>query len=116
MIDPAATSPGRASADPRQRFLRRGYNYTVPDPRQRTGEDTGLVFLAFAADVERQFVPVQRRLAELDRLNQWTSAIGSAVYAVPPGAPEGQPVGRELFGRAARACPWSRRCWRPSGW
>ena len=28
---------------------------------------------------------MQRRLAQQDRLNEWITTIGSAVYAVPPG-------------------------------
>jgi dye decolorizing peroxidase len=48
------------------------------------------VFASYQADVERQFVPVQRRLAEGDLLNEWVKTIGSAVFAIPPGCtPEG---------------------------
>lgn len=99
VIDPASHVARARTDDPRQRFLRRAYNYTVPDPTQRTGEDSGLVFIAFAADVERQFVPIQQRLADLDRLNEWITTIGSAVYAVPPGAAEGEYVGQGLIER-----------------
>jgi dye decolorizing peroxidase len=48
--------------------------------------------------VERQFVPIQRRLDELDMLNTWTVPVGSAVFAVPPGCAEGGFVGDVLFG------------------
>ncbi len=98
VIDPASHVARARSTDPRQRFLRRPYNYTVPDPTRPTGEDSGLVFIAFAADLERQFVPVQRRLAETDRLNEWVSTIGSAVYAVPPGVAQGKYVGLDQVG------------------
>lgn len=97
VIDPASHIARARGADPRERFLRRAYNYTVPDPSRPSGEDSGLVFIAFAADVDRQFVPVQRRLAELDRLNEWVTTIGSAVYAVPPGAAEGEYVAERLL-------------------
>lgn len=97
VIDPASHLSRARSDDPRERFLRRGYNYLVPDPARPGGEDAGLVFIAFAADVDRQFVPVQRRLAELDRLNAWVTTIGSAVYAVPPGAGPGDYVGSSLL-------------------
>lgn len=97
VIDPASHVARARRRTPEERFLRRPYNYTVPDPGQPTGEDSGLVFLAFAADLGRQFVPVQQRLADLDRLNAWTTAIGSAVYAVPPGALEGEYVGQALL-------------------
>jgi len=55
-------------------ILRRGYD-----------TDTGLLFLAFMRDPRRQFVPLQRRLAEQDALHPYTTARGSAVFAVPPG-------------------------------
>lgn len=97
VIDPASHVARAHSANPGERFLRRAYNYTVPDPSRPTGEDSGLVFVAFASDLETQFVPVQRRLAELDRLNEWVTTIGSAVYAVPPGAVEGEFVAQRLL-------------------
>jgi len=92
VIDPASHVRRARSDDPEQQFLRRGYNYSLP-----TGE-TGLLFLAYAADLARQFVPVQARLDELDLLNEWVTAIGSAVYAVPPACVEGDFVGREMLG------------------
>lgn len=97
VIDPASHLARARSTDSGERFLRRPYNYVVPDAAQASGEDTGLVFIAFAADAERQFVPVQRRLAELDRLNQWITPIGSAVYAVPPGAGAGDFLAASLL-------------------
>ncbi|MFW6773374.1 Dyp-type peroxidase [Nocardioides sp. CPCC 205120] len=94
VIDPASHVARMRSADTDQRFLRRAYNYTTPDG------GAGLVFLAFAADVEKQFVPVQQRMDELDLLNEWVTTIGSAVYAVPPACAEGDFVGREMLGWA----------------
>ncbi|WP_418060072.1 Dyp-type peroxidase [Pimelobacter simplex] len=97
VIDPASHIARARSDDRRERFLRRAYSYAEPDPARSTGEDSGLVFLAFAADPARQFVPIQRRLDELDRLNEWVVAIGSAVYAIPPAAPQGGYVGQQLL-------------------
>jgi len=97
VIDPASHVARARSSDPTQRFLRRVYNYTEPAPERSTGEDSGLVFLAFAADPVRQFVPVQQRLDDLDRLNEWVTTIGSAVYAVPPAPAEGAYLGQALL-------------------
>ncbi|MGI5157252.1 Dyp-type peroxidase [Microbispora sp. CA-102843] len=76
-------------ADPGMRILRRAYNYEdglSPEGRP----DAGLLFASYQADVARQFVPIQQRLAEVDLLNQWITPIGSAVFAVPPGcSPDG---------------------------
>ncbi|WP_336631884.1 MULTISPECIES: Dyp-type peroxidase [unclassified Microbacterium] len=83
--------------DPAQRIFRRAYNY---DERPTDGgiSDAGLVFVSFQADVDRQFVPIQRRLDELDLLNEWTTPIGSAVFAVPPGCAPGGFIGETLLG------------------
>ncbi len=79
------------SSDPVERIYRRGYNYELADG------GAGLLFASFQADPVRQFVPLQRRLDELDLLNTWTTPIGSAVFAVPPGCREGGFVGETLF-------------------
>ena len=73
---------------PGQRLLRRSYSYAdTPVP----GE-SGLVFVCFQKDPGEQFVPIQRRLAEADRMSEWFTHVGSAVYAVPRGA-ENRPGG-----------------------
>lgn len=97
VIDPASHMARARAQNKDEHFLRRAYNYTVVDPSRPTGEDTGLVFTCFAADPDLQFVPVQQRLAEQDRLNEWITTIGSAVYAVPGGAADGEYVGQELL-------------------
>lgn len=79
-----------------ERIFRRGYNY---DDRP-TGEAislSGLIFVSFQADVDRQFVPIQKRLDQLDLLNEWTVPIGSAVFAIPPGCAEDGFVGETLL-------------------
>ncbi|TDD13670.1 Dyp-type peroxidase [Nonomuraea diastatica] len=83
--------------DPAQRILRRPYNYD--EGLTEDGEsDSGLLFASYQADIERQFVPVQRRLAEGDLLNEWVTAIGSAVFAIPPGCAPGGWIGEGLLG------------------
>lgn len=82
--------------DPRQRIMRRPYNYDDgPDPDGRP--DIGLVFASYQADVQAQFIPIQRRLDELDMLNDYTTPIGSAVFAVLPGVEEGGWLGEALL-------------------
>ncbi|GAB2469042.1 Dyp-type peroxidase [Promicromonospora xylanilytica] len=84
------------SENPDERIFRRAYNY---DERP-TGEGvsrSGLIFVSFQADVDAQFVPIQRRLDQLDLLNEWTVPIGSAVFAIPPGCAEGGFVGETLL-------------------
>lgn len=96
VIDRHAHVRRAAAQEPHERFLRRPYNYD--DPLPGGGHATGLVFTTFQADPVRQFLPVQRRLAEADLLNLWTRAVGSAVFAVLPGSPEpGSYLGRHLL-------------------
>ncbi|TMR07763.1 Dyp-type peroxidase [Nonomuraea turkmeniaca] len=83
-------------SDPSQRMLRRVYNYDEDVAADGTS-DSGLVFASFQADITRQFIPVQKRLAEADLLNEWTTPIGSAVFAIPPGCgPDGW-IGQTLL-------------------
>ena len=78
-----------------ERFLRRSFNY---DDGLRDGHaDVGLVFAAYQADLTRQFLPVQQRLAAEDMLNTWTVPIGSAVFVIPPGCRPGGFLGEGLL-------------------
>ncbi|MEE6261694.1 Dyp-type peroxidase [Plantactinospora sonchi] len=84
-------------SDDRLKILRRPYNYDgAPDAAGRA--DSGLIFAAYQADINRQFLPIQRRLAEQDLLNEWITPIGSAVFAVPPGCAPGGWIGERLLG------------------
>ncbi|WP_035749076.1 Dyp-type peroxidase [Glycomyces sp. NRRL B-16210] len=58
--------------------------------------DAGLLFVSFQADPQ-VFVDAQEQMAASDRLTEFIVAEGSAVFAVPPGAPEGGFVGEGLF-------------------
>ena len=84
---------------PEQKFLRRPYNYSLPpEPESEQLSNAGLVFLAYQKDPDVQFTPVLRRLLEADRLNEWTTHIGSAVYWIPPGTAEpGSGEARDAF-------------------
>ena len=78
------------------RILRRGYNFT--DGTDGVGHlDAGLFFIAFVRDPGKQFVPMQRALAEKDVLNEYIEHNGSALFACPPGVREGGYWGDALF-------------------
>ncbi|WP_232285402.1 Dyp-type peroxidase [Saccharomonospora marina] len=82
------------------RILRRGYSYD--DGVDTDGNpDAGLLFASYQASFHRQFLPVQRRLAALDALNTWTTPVGSAVFAIPPGCEPGGWIGQTLLESAA---------------
>ncbi|MFE9607622.1 iron uptake transporter deferrochelatase/peroxidase subunit [Streptomyces sp. NPDC006012] len=64
--------------------LRRGYSFT--DGTDGLGRlDAGLFFLAYQRDPRKGFIPLQRRLAASDALNEYIQHVGSAVFAIPPG-------------------------------
>jgi deferrochelatase/peroxidase EfeB len=76
------------------RLLRRGYNYV--DGSDPLGTlDAGLFFISFQRSVGN-FVTVQEAIAN-DALAEYLKHIGSAVFAVPPGARAGEHIGQRLF-------------------
>lgn len=95
VIDGAAHVRRASPHAPHERFLRRPYLYEDVAPDGST--DTGLLFTAYQADPVRQFLPVQQRLAEADLLNLYTTPVGSAVFALLPGCPEGGWLGQDLL-------------------
>lgn len=88
-----------------RRILRRGLNYTetVHHDGAPPERSAGLVFLSYQADIATQYVPIQRSLDRADRLNDWTTAIGSAVFALPPGFQPGGWLGQGLLDRPEAA-------------
>jgi dye decolorizing peroxidase len=77
------------------RIFRKGLNYTHDDGSG--GTESGLLFLSYQADIARQFTPMQQRLDLADLLNEWTTATGSAVFAILPGFAEGGWLGDTLL-------------------
>lgn len=78
------------------KILRRPFSYE--DGLLADGTvDCGLLFISFQAEIE-QFMTIQDSLANSDALNRWTTPVGSALFAVLPGAMEGQWLGQALLG------------------
>lgn len=102
-----ATAAGAPSIDPAAhvrmahpdnlggtRLLRRGYNYV--DGNDDLGRlNAGLFFISFQRRPE-QFVKVQHAIAT-DAMAEYIKHVGSAIFAVPPGARQGGYVGERLF-------------------
>jgi deferrochelatase/peroxidase EfeB len=87
-------------------ILRRSYSYNDgsnfyierwPPWRQETEYDAGLIFIAHQSDPRTGFVPINERLAKFDMMNQFTTHVGSAVFACPPGVRPGSFIGAGLF-------------------
>jgi len=87
----------RASpASPEERIFRRPFSYESGISAQGS-LDVGLLWTAYQRDLEKQFLPIQQRLDELDLLNQWTVPIGSAEFAIAGGVTEGSVLAEALF-------------------
>ncbi|WP_110589617.1 Dyp-type peroxidase [Microbacterium suaedae] len=95
-VIPTFSHMRRARGDGRERIFRRAYNYDEGAAGDEIS-DAGLIFASYQADVARQFIPIQRRLDEIDLLNEWTTPIGSAVFAIPPGCQEGGFIGETIL-------------------
>ncbi|MFC6236062.1 Dyp-type peroxidase, partial [Leucobacter soli] len=88
---PVAAHIRRAhSSNPAERIFRRSDNYD-------DGTEAGLLFACYQRDPLTQFVPIQRRLDEVDLLNEWVTHVGSAVFAILPGFRAGETLGGSLF-------------------
>ncbi|UOQ43810.1 iron uptake transporter deferrochelatase/peroxidase subunit [Halobacillus salinarum] len=83
--------------DGSQKILRRSYSYSSEMDPARAQLDAGLLFLCFQKDPFKQFVPIQKRMAQSDHLNEYIRHIGSAVFACPGGTKKGGYIGDSLF-------------------
>jgi dye decolorizing peroxidase len=94
VIAPFAHIRRASAADLGERFFRRPFNYQTSVGNEL---ESGLLWTAYCADLTKQYLPVQRRLAELDLLNKWTTPVGSAVFAMAAGVQPGQILAEQLF-------------------
>ena len=78
------------------RILRRGYSFTDGVDESLGELEAGLFFISFQRD-PGQFVAIQRQLGSMDALNEYIKHVGSALFAVPPGATPGGYVGEGLL-------------------
>jgi deferrochelatase/peroxidase EfeB len=87
-------------------ILRRAYSYNDstnfyierwPPWRQQTEYDAGLMFVAHQRDPRHGFIPINEKLSKMDIMNQFTTHVGSAIFACPPGARPGSYIGAALF-------------------
>ncbi|WP_051633504.1 iron uptake transporter deferrochelatase/peroxidase subunit [Bacillus sp. UNC41MFS5] len=94
---PADSHTRLSHGDGSQQILRRAYSYSDGmDPK--TGSfDAGLLFLCFQRVPSKQFIPIQNRLATMDKLNEYISHRGSAIFACLPGTKPGGFIGETLF-------------------
>ena len=87
-------------------ILRRAFNYDNgvakiaerwPPWRQATTFDAGLLFQCYQRDPRTGFTKIFENMSKFDMLNQFTTHIGSGLFACPPGAKQGEFIGQKLF-------------------
>jgi len=79
-----------------ERIFRRPFSYDA-GISSAGSVDVGLLWTAYQRNLDTQFIPIQKRLDELDLLNQWTVPIGSAEFAIAGGVQEGEVIAEALF-------------------
>ncbi len=97
---------GAAATNGGALIVRRAYSYNDgltflaerwPPWRQGMMYDAGLHFLCYQRDPRTGFVAIFDTMAKIDALNQFTTHVGSALFAVPPGVAPGEFIGQRLF-------------------
>ncbi|HEY8084171.1 MAG TPA: Dyp-type peroxidase [Methylophilaceae bacterium] len=87
-------------------ILRRAYSYDNglihvaerwPPWLQTTTFDAGLLFECYQRDPRTGFVKIFGKMSQLDMLNQFTTPVGSGLFAIAPGAKPGEYIGQRLF-------------------
>jgi deferrochelatase/peroxidase EfeB len=87
-------------------ILRRGYSYNDganftaerwPPWRQGIEYDAGLLFVAYQRDPRTGFIRLFDKMSKIDALNQFTTHVGSGLFACPGGVTEGQFLAQGLF-------------------
>ena len=87
-------------------ILRRAYSYDNgvsqinerwPPWRQAMTFDAGLLFQCYQRDPRTGFTKIFEKMAKFDMLNQFTTQIGSGLFACQPGVKPGEFIGQQLF-------------------
>ncbi|WP_223589665.1 iron uptake transporter deferrochelatase/peroxidase subunit [Neobacillus bataviensis] len=94
---PADSHVRLSRGDGSQKILRRGYSYSDGMDLKTGTLDAGLLFIGFQRAPSKQFIPIQTRLANMDKLNEYISHRGSAIFACLPGTKQGGFIGETLF-------------------
>jgi deferrochelatase/peroxidase EfeB len=97
---------GAPAANGGAQILRRAYSYSDgasfiaerwPPWRQAMEYDAGLLFICYQKDPRTGFIRIFEPMSRIDALNQFTTPVGSGIFACPPGAAKGGYIGQALF-------------------
>lgn len=78
------------------RILRRSYSYASGVMTNTGAHDAGLMFISFQKD-PAQFITIQNSLGRIDKMNEYITHRGSAMFACFPGVSKGSYIGEALF-------------------
>ncbi|MCG3086619.1 iron uptake transporter deferrochelatase/peroxidase subunit [Sporosarcina cyprini] len=91
-----ADSHVRLAKEAGTRILRRSFSYSSGIIDSTGTYDAGLLFISFQKDPE-QFIKIQRKFGRADKLNEYITHRGSALFACFPGIQKGSYIGEALF-------------------
>lgn len=80
----------------KDRLLRRSYSYSSGMDSKTGVFDAGLLFISFQKH-PKQFINIQNSLGRIDKLNEYITHRGSAIFACFPGIQKGSFIGESLF-------------------
>ncbi|QTC41412.1 deferrochelatase/peroxidase EfeB [Bacillus sp. V3] len=80
----------------KDRILRRSFSYSDGINPDTGAFDTGLLFMSFQQNPS-QFINIQKSMGRADKLNEYITHRGSALFACFPGVKKGSFLGAELF-------------------
>ncbi|WP_240376014.1 iron uptake transporter deferrochelatase/peroxidase subunit [Bacillus piscicola] len=80
----------------KDRILRRSFSYSDGINPKTGAFDAGLLFLSFQKH-PKQFINIQNSFGKEDKLNEYITHRGSALFACFPGVKKGSYLGAELF-------------------
>lgn len=81
----------------KDRLLRRSFSYSDGIHPNTGAFDAGLLFISFQKH-PKQFINIQNSFGRADKLNEYITHRGSALFACFPGVKKGSYLGAELFG------------------
>ncbi len=80
----------------KDRLLRRSFSYSDGINPNTGAFDAGLLFISFQKHPQ-QFINIQNSFGRIDKLNEYITHRGSAIFACFPGVEKGSYLGAELF-------------------
>ncbi|MET3575021.1 iron uptake transporter deferrochelatase/peroxidase subunit [Bhargavaea ullalensis] len=80
----------------KESIFRRGYSYSDGLVAETGAYDAGLLFISFQKH-PKQFIAIQNALGRADKLNEYITHRGSALFACFPGIRKGGYIGESLF-------------------